>query len=308
MSRHGAVALRVEAHAKVNLSLRILGLRPDGYHQLESLMVPVSLADSVEMKLDPESDGLRLRCPGCEQLERPDNLAQRAAELFRSTIRPWSGALEVTIRKRIPVASGLAGGTADAAAVLRGLCHLVDVDPRSEDVRSLCRSLGSDLVFCFEGCAAWVRGRGEHVVPISHLPGLDLCLVCPDLEVSTGWAYGQCVAPSLDWEQVAELERRPLPEVGSDVEAVGSVVCNDLWAVVSNRHAFLEKLGLELIRLGCVAWGMSGSGPALFGLFRSAGPAAAAAASFRRLGYRACVSRSPAGPGGEPAERGGAAC
>ena len=229
-------AVSLKAWAKVNLSLRILGKRPDGFHQLESLMVPVDLSDMVELRLDPAGRSIRISCPGYECLECADNLAYRAAEEWREQVKPWSGGLSITIQKNIPVASGLAGGTADAAAVLRGMCNLLGTDTRSPTVQSVCETLGSDLPFCFAGRPAWVRGRGEVLTPVPNLPSLDFCVVCPDIQVSTGWAYSLVSAPPLNWEDVQELERRPVPEVGSEPGALGPLVHNDLWAEVSRVH------------------------------------------------------------------------
>lgn len=283
----------LEAWAKVNLSLRILGKRPDGYHQLESLMVPVDLSDTVEMRLDPGGRSIRLSCPGHEHLEGESNLAFRAAEGWRRRVKPWSGGLSITIRKNIPVASGLAGGTADAAAVLRGLCRLLDTDAQSSAVRSVCETLGSDLPFCFAARPSWVRGRGEVLTPVPDLPTLDLCVVCPDIEVSTAWAYSQVSAPPLSWEAVQDFQRRSVPEVHPELGALKQVVHNDLWAEVSRLHGSLAPLGRRLDQRGCVAWSMSGSGPAIFGLFRSPNEALEASRYFRKAGYwaRCCRSR-----------------
>jgi 4-diphosphocytidyl-2-C-methyl-D-erythritol kinase len=291
-------AVRLKAWAEVNLSLRILGKRTDGYRQLDSLMVPVDLSDTVEMVLDPGARSIRISCPAHEHLESEDNLAYRAAEEWRKQVKSWSGGLSITIRKNIPVASGLAGGSADAAAVLRGLCRLLGTDAQSPAVRSVCESLGSDVPFCFAAQPSWVGGRGEILSPIPDFPELDLCVVCPDIEVSSAWAYGQVSAPALNWEAVRELQRRSVPELGPEIGALGPLVHNDLWAVVSRFQDSLPALGRRLDQLGCVTWSMSGSGPAVFGLFHSASEALEACRYFQNSGNWARCCRSVAGPDG----------
>src|SRR3954452_13473605 len=185
--RRCGTAVRVWAPAKVNLHLEVLGRRPDGYHELATLMVAVSLQDTLEFRDDP-SGAVRLSGDQPDLAAGPDNLVCRAAELVRRRAG-HAGGVSVTLRKRIPLAAGLAGGSSDAAATLAGLNRLWRLGRSNAELARLGAEIGSDVAFFFATPAAWCTGRGEVVTPVSLGEPLHLVLVCPPVGLSTADVY-----------------------------------------------------------------------------------------------------------------------
>src|SRR5947208_3153678 len=175
--RRCGTAVRVWAPAKVNLHLEVLGRRPDGYHELATLMVAVSLHDTLDLRDEP-AGAVRLSCDQPDLSAGPDNLVCRAAELVRRRAG-HAGGVGITLRKRIPLAAGLAGGSSDAAATLAGLNRLWRLGWSNAELARLGAELGSDVAFFFATPAAWCTGRGERVEPLTLGRPLDLVLACP---------------------------------------------------------------------------------------------------------------------------------
>ncbi len=224
--------LRVKAYAKINLSLKILGMRPDGYHEIESLMQSVSLHDVITLSETPSGIQLtttNLRLPTDER-----NLAYKAAELF-----PRNTGIKIYIEKNIPVAAGLAGGSADAAAVLYGLNKMTECRMSNIELMELGAQIGSDVPFCLTGGNCTVRGRGESVTRNMLHATRSYVLVVPEVKVSTKWAY-----EAWNGEQGAK---------------------NDLEPVVVKKYPIIQKIKEKLLELGCSFAQMSGSGPSVFG-------------------------------------------
>ena len=182
------VALKIEAHAKVNLTLEVLGKRDDGYHDIVSIMQTIDLHDLVSLRL---SDDLTLACddPG---LATDDNLALVAARNLRDATGASTGA-EILLEKRIPVAAGLGGGSSDAAAVLTGLNQIWELDLDLQALEKIAVEVGSDVPYFLSGGTALVQGRGEHVVPLPHANILWMVVVSPEFDVSdkTARLYGE---------------------------------------------------------------------------------------------------------------------
>jgi len=238
--------LRLKAYAKINLSLKIFGLRPDGYHSLESIMQSVSLHDVIT--LEPISSGIQLATNNLKLPVNNRNLAYQAAELFMNTEhRARSTELrgvKIYIEKNIPLASGLAGGSADAAAVLYGLNQLTNPESRStiHDLQELGSQIGSDVPFCLLGGNCTVRGRGEVVTRNPIHVSRSYVLVIPDVEVSTKWAY-----------EAFDLSAK-MP------------TNNDLEPVVIAKYPVIGEVKQKLLELGCSSAQMSGSGSSVFGV------------------------------------------
>jgi 4-diphosphocytidyl-2-C-methyl-D-erythritol kinase len=245
------------APAKVNLVLRVGPLRADGYHDLLTLMVPLDLADEVDVRVSPRDGPVTCRVPGRPDLDGPANLAARAAALFRERFGIRRG-VAIRIAKRIPVTAGLGGGSSDAAAVLRILARAFRVrDPRA--VADVGLAVGSDVPFFLGPGPAWARGRGERLTP-ARVPPLDLVLVYPPdpaLAIRAGEAYG--------WLDAARGERAPaLPRAGAYRP---SLLRNDLEEPCLAHRPALRVASGWLVGLGARAAIMSGSGPTVFGLF-----------------------------------------
>ncbi len=269
--------LSVWAPAKINLHLEVLGLRPDGFHELAMVMQSIDLLDGLE--LAPSADArIWLSCDRPGLRTDDSNLIVRAAELLRCRCGlPELGA-RIHLRKRIPVGAGLAGGSSDGAAALVGLNALWGLGFSPVELAGMAAELGSDMPFCLAGGTQLCFGRGERLEPLAA-PAMGLAVLLlkhPAASVSTPWAYGRCreqrgatyLAAEADFEQRRQaLRQAPLLAAlaaGRDLPALR----NDLQAVVEPEQATVRQ-GLALLRQleGPLAVAMSGSGPSLFALF-----------------------------------------
>jgi len=269
------IGVRTRAPAKLNLGLRVLGRRADGFHALDSLFVRLDLADAVALRPAGVADQLERRAAGDPWLDPrplgtgPDNLVLRALAAYRSAARTAGVAVPpvaAELEKRIPWGAGLAGGSADAAATLRAAAALW---PADVDLPDLAAALGSDVPFCLADlAAARVGGRGEAIVPVD-LPPLHLVLVYPDVEVATGPAFAWWAADPVDVappdEAALRAGRRP-----SLANALEAPVARRVPAVAAALAA------LRALSLGPVA--MSGSGSTCFAVAVDAASAAEAVA------------------------------
>jgi 4-diphosphocytidyl-2-C-methyl-D-erythritol kinase len=257
---HYADSVVVWAPAKVNLYLEVLGKRADGYHEVETLLVAVSLYDTLVFKEDSAGRFL-LRCNRRDLSTGPENLVTRAAELLRRHTGCTRGA-RVRLVKRIPLAAGLAGGSTDAAAALAGLNRLWDLGLADAELAALAARLGSDVAFFFATPAAWCTGRGELVSPTPLPRRLWVVLVCPPLGLSTADVYrGVTVPPApLDSQGMRRaLEAGAVPEIGRRLH-------NRLQAPALALRPELAGYLERLAALGPAGRLMSGSGSTLFAL------------------------------------------
>lgn len=263
------------APAKVNLYLQVLGVRPDGYHELATLMQPLDLCDRIIY--DPDAGPLGLQCddPG---LLSDDNLVLKAARAFFSAAgqEPRGSFL---LEKNIPVAAGLGGGSSDAAAVLRGLYDLYGGPLGAGRLHSLAADLGADVPFFLAGCTAWCTGIGDIVDPWPDFPCLEMVLVNPGVGLSTAWVYQQFDL-TLKNPRVCTRISRPSAEP-MDLKAI---LVNDLEMVSLRACPELEDIKAQLLNLGALGALMSGSGPTVFGVFKHGGAAKDAAQRIADLG------------------------
>jgi 4-diphosphocytidyl-2-C-methyl-D-erythritol kinase len=251
---------RVRALAKLNLDLRVLARRPDGYHELRTIFQTISLADTLDLSYTPDR---RTTIEIDDPLHLPDNLAVRAAEMVLRGMR-LKGRVELRLRKQIPMGAGLGGGSSDAAAVLLALPVLAG---RVMDVSILSRlggQLGSDVPFFLLGGTAAAIGRGTELFPLRDAPARTGVLVTPGVHVSTAEAYRD-LGPSL----TIELQQNKIDSFQSLVwdGGVSEAARNDFEAVVFRQHARLAQVKRKLLRAGASPALMTGSGSAVFGLF-----------------------------------------
>ena len=262
-------SLRLLAPAKINLFLRVIGRRPDGYHTLSMLMQKLALFD--ELVLERAADGLELRCPQGGAPEGPENLAFRAASLFFARTGLDFG-LRITLEKRIPAAAGLGGGSSDAAAVLRGLNSMSGAPLDADALAALALELGADVPFFVHPApAALAEGVGEILTPAEPLRDRTVLLVNPGFAVSTAWAYR-----NLDLTGAGPNDTFAGSPAGGGLGVNHSLV-NDLEGVVTTRHPVIAEIKAALLQEGASATLMSGSGPTVFGLFPDPARAAEAA-------------------------------
>lgn len=296
----------LSAAAKVNLALEILGRRPDGYHELATVMQTVDLSDRLVLE---EADGLDLvaTTPGIPT-DRT-NLAWRAAEALREASGVGRGA-RITLDKRIPVAAGLGGGSADAAAVLLGLDRLWGLRWPRQRLAEVAATLGMDVPFFLRGGAALATGRGEALTPLAG-GRLALVLVNPQFPVRTAEAYAR-VTPAMYSD--GSRARQMVEALGRGrAELVAASLYNGLEAAVRPVYPEIERLKAALLAAGALGAAMSGSGPTVFGIARSFEHARQVRARLTRGSWRAWAVRSLAGPavrirgGRRPAPRNGGA-
>jgi len=257
--------VRREARAKINVFLRVLGRRPDGYHDLESLVVPISLADTVTVRASTRVS-VAMEAAGTmefEPIEPRRNLALRAAEEWIRARGEPGEAAEVHVEKRIPVAAGMGGGSADAAAVLLAMNEVWGSPMSHEDLLALGARLGSDVPALLAEGPVVMRGRGEIVEP-AEVATTGWVLVPQPFPVSTTDAYrwwdedGGATGP--DPGSVLDAAAR------GDAERLAGLVFDDLQAPVLRRHPELEEVRAALLRAGALAAILSGSGPTVVGL------------------------------------------
>ncbi len=272
------------ARAKINLYLEILGSRPDGYSEVAMILQSITLADRVHLQRRPH--GILLICDHPEVPADARNLAYRAAELLQRECRAELG-VEIHLEKQIPVAAGLAGGSADAAAVLVGLNQLWGLGLTVGELQSLAARLGSDIPFCVQGGTQLATGRGEVLQPLADWEGIPLLLAKPrHLGVSTAWAYQAFRARHAAASPSGAPSRPTLPQVLAALErrdllGLARSLRNDLEQPVLAEHAIVGKLRQALLEAGALGSLMSGSGPTVFGIMASLEGAAQARDSLR---------------------------
>lgn len=294
---NGPSAVTVWAPAKVNLFLEIVGKRADGFHELRTLMVAVSLYDTLTFTLAP-SGSIRLTCPGGSLATGPENLIVRAADHLRRLAvlqgKP-EGSLgaDVVLTKRIPLAAGLAGGSTDAAATLVGLNRLWGLGLGRDELAALAADLGSDVAFFLDPPCAWCTGRGEVVERWPLGARLHLVLVAPPFGLSTAEVYRNLTVPA---EPLPGDEMKAAAKAG-DVAAIGRSLHNRLQEPAERLRPELADWLARLKSLGPAGCLMSGSGSTLFALCRDHRDAARISREFRKglpadSGVRVFVVRS----------------
>lgn len=254
--------LVIDAPSKVNLHLEILGKRSDGYHELETLMVSISLCDTLEFRELPS--GTTLRCSDPSVGEGDDNLVMRAVHLTRQESGCQRG-IAIDLTKRIPVAAGLAGGSSDAAATLAGLNQLWDLQWSHERLAELASRLGSDIPFFFDTPAAICRGRGEKVTPCPMGTTLHLVVIAPKSGLSTKAVYQQLQVPAV----TTSVEPIRLALEKGDAETVATMLHNRLEDVSLRLNPEVAELKRRAATWPCLGHLMSGSGSAYFAICHS---------------------------------------
>ncbi|GGG08102.1 4-diphosphocytidyl-2-C-methyl-D-erythritol kinase [Paenibacillus albidus] len=251
-----------KAPAKINLMLDVLHKRADGFHEVEMIMTMVDLADRLELSELPRDTIIISSQAGYIPLDEK-NLAFQAARLIKDRYNVKSG-VHIHLDKRIPVAAGLAGGSSDAAATLRGLNRLWRLHIPLQELQELGAELGSDVPFCVTGGTALATGRGEKLTPIANPPQCWVVLAKPPINVSTAEVYGRVRSQSIAVHPSASRMQEAL-EAGS-FQDVCDRLGNVLEDVTLKLHPEVQQLKEAMIKLGADGVLMSGSGPTVFGL------------------------------------------
>ena len=269
----------VSAYAKVNLALDVLGPRGDGYHDLRMVMQTVSLCDTLTLRLSRggRENRLTVHTPGAATANLPAdgrNLALAAANLFLERAGRSDISVEIFLEKRIPVCAGLGGGSADAAAVLRGLRDALEPDLPDDVLRAWALELGSDVPYCVAGGTRLAEGRGEILTPLPPLPDCYIVICKPDVSVSTREAFASL---PLDAEKpdipalIACLEQ-------GDLRGAAKTMRNVFEPSAAARHGPLSDIRAELTRHGALGAVMSGTGPSMLAMYEKKARAEAAEA------------------------------
>ncbi len=282
------------ANAKINLYLDVTGQRENGYHDILSIMQTVSLCDLVTVDFyRGEHTAIHLTASGNDAMPTDcRNLAWRAAEKYLQATG-LRGEVRIIIQKRIPMAAGLAGGSADAAAVLRGLNALAGEPMTTEALCALGATLGADIPFCIRGGAARVTGIGECMTDFPMMPDGYLVIACRGEGVSTPWAYGELdrkynhfKAPKNADDRVTVIKKA---WESRDLLASCPHFFNLFEEVVTQTHPDVEQIKACMTEHGAIRAMMSGSGPSVFGVFESAEAADAACGALQTAGAAAFV-------------------
>ena len=262
--------MQLYAPAKINLSFEIKGRREDGFHEIETLMAPISLSDRLTIERGESTGGIQFSCDDSSLSNGEENLVVQAARLFQRATKIGAG-VEIALEKRIPHGAGLGGGSSDAATTLLGLNELFETHLARKDLIELAAKIGSDVPFFIHGSAAICRGRGEIVEPARLQASFNLLLVKPDFGVPTPWAYAR-------WK-----DSRELPGVNyASQKFSGARFVNDLERPVFEKFVLLAYLKTWLClqpEVGAAL--LSGSGSTVFAVMRDGADAEKLAARAR---------------------------
>jgi 4-diphosphocytidyl-2-C-methyl-D-erythritol kinase len=282
-------AVTIRAHAKINLDLRVLGMRPDGFHELRTVFQSLALHDTIDCIARPGPFAIECDAAGVPLDE--SNLVWRAASALWRALRRSGPVRDVLVRlhKRIPLQGGLGGGSTDAAATLLALARVWRVPLRPTQLVDVATTLGADVSFFLAGGTALGLGRGDEVYPLADLPQHWIVLLVPGFGVSSPDAY--------EWyDAERELARggtnREPQHVPGPWPSRAAQMINDLEAPVARHHPEIDQMKIALRRAGALAASMSGSGSTVFGLFQKRREAMHAVDHLSGAGWRVLLTES----------------
>ena len=290
-------AVKEKAYAKVNLFIDVLAKRDDGFHEIKTVMHTVSLADDVTVTVEPsQKRSVRLLLEGNRRLPTDSkNLAVSAAELFleRAMI---DARVTIRLTKNIPVSAGLAGGSTDAAAVLRAMNKLFSRPFAEKALIAMAAQLGSDVPYCMRGGTALCEGRGELITRLSAEPTLHLVVALAHEHVSTPRAYGALDTLFSDFSEACYTPKNEICAALVDALCRGTLPSEGLYnifeAAVLPESPGAEAIKATLLELGATHALMSGSGPSVFGVFETEQKAKNVVEAMHSLGFSAYYAKS----------------
>lgn len=254
--------LIIDAYGKINLALDVLYKRSDGYHEINTVMQQISLKDRLIFKeldkgIEIESRGLKVPLDG-------SNLVCKAWEHLKA-ISGIDKGIHITIEKNIPIAAGLAGGSTDAAATLKALNQLWNLNLSKERLMEIGVKIGADVPFCLLGGTALAEGIGEVLTPLDSFQGVHILLGNPGIGVSTEYAYGKLDLKNKDPH---DLNRLIACIKSRDLECVGESVENIMEAEIIGENPIIKAIKQNMLSTGALGTLMSGSGPTVFGIYQ----------------------------------------
>lgn len=252
--------VKQKAYAKINLGLDVLRRRPDGYHEVKMIMQTVDICDDLTFEKSTEP-GIALQIEGASLPADGDNLICRAASLLMEKRQIREGVF-ITLKKRIPIAAGMAGGSADAAAALRGMNELFEMGYSVEELKELGVTLGADISYCIQGGTMLSEGIGEILTPLPEPPACHLVIVKPGIDVSTAFVYANLQADRLPFHP--DIEGMAAALAAGDLKGITDRMGNVLETVTVKEYPVIDRLKQMMCGLGAENALMSGSGPTVF--------------------------------------------
>lgn len=254
--------IALESYAKINLALDILYKRDDGYHEINTIMQQIDLKDRVVIR--NKDSGIDIQCNNKDVPIDRNNLVYKAWEKIREKTGINRG-VGIIIDKKIPIAAGLAGGSSNGGAVLKGLNLLWDLNLSDEELMEIGKKIGADVPFCIMGGTAWARGIGEKLTKLKGFSGYNILLANVGIPVSTEWVYKnmdlKSIHKRIDIEKIIKyMEEGNLLKLGQSIE-------NVMEPVVMTKYPQVKMVKEDMIKFGALGSLMSGSGPTVFGLF-----------------------------------------
>ena len=287
---HGRpVPVAVRGFAKINLDLRVLGIRADGFHELRTVFQSISLHDTIVCV--PREGPFAIECAAAGVPLNESNLIWRAAEALWRSLRRSGSVRDIVVRldKQIPLQAGLGGGSADAAATLIALARAWRIPVRPAQLTDVAATLGADVPFFLAGGTALGLGRGDEIYPLADLPRHWVVLLVPGFGVSSREAYGW-------YDAERDLGRGALGREAQHVPGPwpsrAAQMINDLEAAIARHHPEIDQMKATLRRAGAAAAAMSGSGSAVFGLFQSRREALRAVDGLSGSGWQVLLTES----------------
>lgn len=254
--------LVLESYGKINLGLDVLYKRNDGYHEINTIMQQISLKDTISIK-DME-ENIIIESDNREIPLGPENLVYKAWESLRDHTGINRG-VHIQIKKKIPIGGGLAGGSANAASVLKGLNQLWDLGLSHEELRAMGKDLGADIPYCITGGTVLAKGIGDKLTKLKSFGGKDLLLINPGIFISTKTIYEKL---DLEGKGRINIGRIITSMENDDLPGVGRYMENIMEKVVMEENPIIGEIKKDMIQYGALGSLMSGSGPTVFGLFQ----------------------------------------
>lgn len=254
--------VKKKAYAKINLGLDVLGVLPNGYHEVKMIMQTVGIYD--ELTFERANAGITITTDSGELPTNEDNLIYKACRLLMDRYDIHEG-VKVHLQKQIPIAAGMAGGSADAAAALKGINELFGLGCEEEALKQIGVQIGADVPYCVMGGTALAEGIGEKLTPLTPPPDCYLLVAKPDINVSTKYVYEQLDA--LDSYEHPDIDGMVAALAAGDLGAMVKRMGNVLQEVTVPAYPIIETWKRRMLELGAVGSMMSGSGPTVFGIF-----------------------------------------
>ena len=254
-------SIELYSHAKINLRLDVLDKRPDGYHEIRTVFLKVSLKD--ELSINISKSDIKVACDNQQVPANEGNLAYTAARTILNRYNIKEG-VSIAIKKNIPIASGLGGGSSNAASTLMGINRLFGLEAGTQELMEMGKDIGADVPFFIFGNTALATGIGEKLKKLELIPELWMLLVTPSIQISTAWAYSNLKMG---------LTKRPINTTIHNrithLSEIITMLSNDLERVAIPRYPIIQTIKKELLNKGAKGSLMSGSGSTVFGIFTS---------------------------------------